>query len=115
MRAGAARGGRAGGGGACGGGLGGGGGVGVGGSECGVGVGVWRGRRGGDGGGVGGECGAGGPMRTPSHLAQAVDVPRPRRQHSPDAAPHVMPVQCLLLTPLVHLAHVCTEPGLDEA
>ena len=54
-------------------------------------------------------------MRTPSHLAQAVDVPRPRRQHSPDAAPHVMPVQCLLLTPLVHLAHVCTEPGLDEA
>ena len=26
-----------------------------------------------------------------------------------------MPVQCLLLTPLVHLAHVCTEPGLDEA
>ena len=74
MRAGAARGGRAGGGGACGGG----GGVGVGGSECGVGVGVWRGRRGGDGGGVGGECGAGGPMRTPSHLAQAVDVPRLR-------------------------------------
>ena len=67
------------------------------------------------------------PMRIPSHLAGCCRiVPRPRRQHTArmpllmsclfNACSHRQnPCRALLLTPLVHLAHAGTEPGLDEA